>query len=332
MRKSLVMAAVATMVLAGCSQDDGLNSGVDQGNGTPIEFRTLTNKTRTTEMDKDNIGDFRVSAMKEGSSTFDVMENMAVLRTIGLDTWTYSPIKYYPNADKSIFFAYSPSGSVNVSSFGASAVDQAVIEYTVPLIETDTKKAEDFLVATTTVAKADYNRAATMSFKHALSMATFAAKNTSNAATFVISKIELIDLTNKGTLTADGATLTWATTGTQDLAYEASLPKAGVSILPGGTSAIAQGLTSANEGLMILPQDAKATTGVKVYFNAVDGEYENLFPINNSKVFTLPAGFKFEMGKKYAFEFTFDKLNEIEFDVEVGTWTLSPEDLTPVTP
>ncbi len=332
MRKSLVMAAVAAMVLAGCSQDDGLNSGVDQGNGTPIEFRTVTNKTRATEMNGDNIGDFRVSAIKDATKAdFDFMLNTAVINTGG--AWGYSPKKFFPSNPVDLsFYAYSPSGSVNVASMATTAgTDEAKIVYTVPLNakkKAQDKDPEDFLVAATQAQSGTIN----MKFQHALSIATFAAKNENTGATFIVDSIKLDNLANTGTLTAVAATPTfaWSGLGDQDKVYAASLPAAGVSVLPGKTGQ----LTSANEGLMILPQavNTSTATSLNVYFNAVDGDFHYIFGDNHAKVIALPSTFKFEMGKKYNFVFTFDDLNDIKFTVEVQNWNNVDQDLTPVTP
>ncbi|GAE84439.1 hypothetical protein JCM10512_2783 [Bacteroides reticulotermitis JCM 10512] len=310
-----------------------MNPNVDQGNGTPIAFRTVTNKTRTTEMDKDNIGDFKVSTIKSSSTSFDfaddVMNGMAVIRGINANTWSYSPIKFYPDVADVSFFAYSPSGSVNVTKFEGQALKKATIAYTVPTSNADAKKAEDFLVASTNVVKDDYDENVILTFKHALSLATFEAVNANDGATFIVEKIEFSNMGNSSTLTADAATaatstFSWAQPAQldQNKTYAVSLPEAGISILPNGNGK----LTPEKEGLMILPQEIIGTTRLIITFRAIDGEYKDIYESGSVKEFEIPTNvaapalFTFAMNTRYHFKFTFDALNDIKFEVKMSPW------------
>lgn len=326
MRKSLVMAAVAAMVLAGCSQDNVVNSGAEQGNGTPIEFRTLTNKTRATEsMDSENIGDFRVSANKDSNTEFDFMKDIAVIKSnSGSATvvWSYAPLKFYPTGTNSIdFFAYSPSGSANVKTGMTSVTTkEAALTYAVPLLG-DTKKAEDFLIATQTITNAAGKVA--MEFKHALSIATFAAKNVSKGMTLIVTGIELSKLGVEAELTikSDG-THVWGTPIAQDQVYGLTLPASGVPVLPVLASVDKyQSLLPANEGLMVLPQAVATDIDFVISYTAVDAD--NVVIGTNQADLKIVGGMTFEMGKRYTFNFTFKgAYDPIEFEgITVGDWT-----------
>ncbi len=345
MRKSLVMAAVAAMVLAGCSQDDGLNSGVDQGNGAPIEFRTVTNKTRATEsMDKDNIGDFRVLANKVGTyanPVFSFMQDIAVVKTGA--SWSYAPLKFFPSDGSQIeFFAYSPSGSVNVTtamiSESTASLQKAKLTYEVPVLgNIEKKKAEDFLVAVATGDKDNGDQKIAMNFTHALSMATFAAKNVSKGMTLIVDTIEISNLGVKADLTFDAsATATtpatkfvWTAPTSQNITYALTLPVDGVPVLPASADDTDHKfLVPANEGMMILPQEISGGTEFTVRYRAVDAD--NISIGRETAVFTLPANQKFDLGKKYTFKITFEgKFKPLVFDgITVDSWA-DGGDVTP---
>lgn len=333
MRKSLLLAAAAAVVLAGCSQDDVVNSGVDQNNGTPIEFRTVTNKTRATEStDGNNIGDFRVSANKVGTyvnPAFSFMQDIAVLKTGA--SWSYAPLKFFPNDGTVIeFFAYSPSGSVNVStamtseSASVNSVQKSKLSYTVPVLG-ETKKAEDFLVSVAIGSKDNVDQKIQMNFTHALSMATFAAKNISKGMTLIVDTIEISDLGVTADLTLDAASaattkFAWTTPANQSSTYGVALPTDGVPVLP--ESADDKGfktLLPTNEGLMILPQTVSASTVFTVRYRAVDAD--NITIGRESAEFQL-LGQTFELGKKYTFNITFEgTFKPLVFDgIDVEPW------------
>lgn len=321
MRKSLLMAAVAALVLAGCSQDDVVNSSVDQNNGTPIDFRIVTNKTRATEsMNSESIGDFRVSANKSGSNEFDFMKDVAVIKTD--DKWSYAPLKFFPSDGTVVdFYAYSPSGSVNViKGMDFNINDGVTLGYRVPEVG-DRKKAEDFLIASTSGNSG--SNAVVMDFRHALSMATFAAKNASVGMTLIVDRITLSNLGHESTLSlTSGGTFTWGTPVDQMNNYELNLPVSGVPVLANGDY---QSLLPEEEGLMILPQ-TKGTSNIEltVDYTAVDAD--NVVIGGDVATFTLENSFVFEMGKKYTFNFTFKgAFDPIEFEnVVVEHWDDSP--------
>ena len=264
MKKTLLFAAIAaSALLVGCQKDQTGNG--EQGNGKAIGFRTLTEKTRATVVDIANINSFKVSAIwaddPAGAPTaFNHMDGINVTRTMdgadGTNQWTYAPIKYWPDADAVDFYAYSPAGSVNVSGFSYDGTNVA-IEYTVPV--TGAESPEDFLVAKSEDKTATSNAGqVVLSFEHALSLATFSAKNVSSGANYTITGIELVNLSNTGML--EPAAFTWGTLGTANQTYKAGLPEIGATVLP-NTNLFLK-LLGPNEGLMILPQTVTKGGGV----------------------------------------------------------------------
>ena len=123
MKKNIILAAIAALVLAGCSKnetytkitvDDAVSFGAYSG-------RTITKAGPTDDMNLDALKSlgFGVFATYSGTADYseatnDFMYNQLVNHN-GTE-WTYSPIKYWPNptngqaadAQKVSFFAYAP--------------------------------------------------------------------------------------------------------------------------------------------------------------------------------------------------------------------------------
>ncbi|MDR0995463.1 MAG: fimbrillin family protein, partial [Tannerella sp.] len=278
----------------------------------------------------------------------------------------YAPAVYWPqDANANVYFyAYSPAGSVNVDGFGsklsANASDSATVKYTVPLTATGGKQPEDFLVAKKAQSKQLGGTTVSLDFQHALSMVKFAARNKHPEATYIVKKIELFNLANEGDLDLgllaekDSRDSTyWDVTGSYNLTYQPALPADGIGLAPGSSSF--KQLTSANEGMPVLPQTVLSvdtsgghlpdiTSGkpaLRVTFEATGAngqvlipETQQLFPFPATHN-TLAAGggkatwpgtsgeFVFQMGKRYTFNFTFGAgaIDRIVFDVNsVADW------------
>lgn len=129
MKKSIILAAVAALVLAGCSKNETFVKVTDQ---EAVSFgaysgRTVTKAGPAVDMNLDSLKQhgFGVFATYTGTDAFedaandagatnDFMNNQQV--TFDGAAWTYAPVKYWPNptngqdADKQhiSFFAYAP--------------------------------------------------------------------------------------------------------------------------------------------------------------------------------------------------------------------------------
>lgn len=123
MKKSIIFAAVAAIVLAGCSKNETyvVNTEKDAVSFGAYSGRILTKGGPTVDMNLDSLKKhgFGVFATYSGTNDFstatdDFMSNQLV--NWNGSAWTYSPIKYWPNptngqaADdqKVSFFAYAP--------------------------------------------------------------------------------------------------------------------------------------------------------------------------------------------------------------------------------
>ena len=127
MKKSIIFAAVAAIVLAGCTKNETYVKNYDE---EAVSFgaysgRTLTKGGITDDMNLKALAEhgFGVFATYSGTNDFetagatdDFMFNQQVTSADEGSTWTYSPLKYWPNptngqaADdqKVSFFAYAP--------------------------------------------------------------------------------------------------------------------------------------------------------------------------------------------------------------------------------
>jgi hypothetical protein len=345
MKKMFLLAVIAAgAAFIGCQRSV---DGEDLANSRRIDFRTLTEKTRATVVDGNNISSFKVSAIWNDPASavptsFNHMDGTNVIRNMnGASTWTYSPVKYWPDAGTVDFYAYSPAGSVNVSDFTSSSPSNAVITYTVPLTSTEAKTAEDLLVS---VSKDNTYVSAVgvvqLTFDHALSHVTFSAKNLSSGATYTIYDLELMNLVQTGTLNLAAAAPSWTLDANASNTYAASLPEIGVSVLPNTTDF--KKLLGLNEGVMIMPQavtkgddadtdddgipDDIADNGkgyVRVTYGATDQAGGVIRPVGTEEYF--PLEFTFESKKAYEIQITFNDtatgLNPISFAVTgVTAW------------
>jgi hypothetical protein len=209
------------------------------------------------------------------------------------------------------------------------SADNAEIRYTVPVTPAGLKLPEDFLIASARQSSSE-NTTVEMNFRHALSMASFAARNTSRNVNYVIDGIELLHLKNAAALDmaeiADKADVYWQSHG-GDATYSAGIPSSGIWLKPQGGSAAYIPLTSAAGYIPVLPQSVMAnglTDGsapaLKVSYHTYSktaaggkGQYKIFpFPSTHGRGVTrgkptYPAAgdFVFQMGRSYHFLFDF---------------------------
>lgn len=139
MKKSIFLAAVAALVLAGCAKNETF---VNVANQDEVNFgaysgRTITKAGPTDDMNLDALKEhgFGVFATYTGTDAFedaandagatnDFMYNQQVAFNDTDNAWVYSPIKYWPNptngqdadAQKVSFFAYAPYADPEATS------------------------------------------------------------------------------------------------------------------------------------------------------------------------------------------------------------------------
>lgn len=204
------------LMLSGCSQEE---NGFSPSSSRAISFRAQGGQDglKATTTPSDYISSFVVNAHASSAANWDtyLLKGTTVYRGEGGgNNWAYAPAAYFPENDADgayvEFFAYSPSGSGNVSSKLADADDELQeITYSVPAPSlTDTKgntTQEDLLVSYGRVLKADYANPVQLKFRHALSRVLVAAIN-NTASDVTITGLKLKNLKPSGTLKLKGNT------------------------------------------------------------------------------------------------------------------------------
>lgn len=193
-RLFLGLAALVAVTFTGCQKDQVINQTSEN---TPIEFGTYVGRgaqTKAHVIDNKALKEegFGVFAYYTGNSNFDktndvpnFMYNQCVSYPTSGTTWSYSPIKYWPNntGDKLTFFAYAPwdnEGYSDVDKNNAAitlsantAKGSPVITYSVDFAEVTNH--EDLLWAAPAVdqEKQTVGGNIKFDFKHALSRIGF---------------------------------------------------------------------------------------------------------------------------------------------------------------
>ena len=199
------MAAMAALVLSGCSNDEVVN---DYSPENAIEFGTYVGRdaqgrgsiynTSTLKGTVGNKGGFGVFAYYTAQTTWDkyepttipnFMNNTKVTWTgdevkdadgkvtgtsLDAGVWTYSPLKYWPNnsGDKVSFFAYAPYAEERTLVKVNESVPANAIKVTVPV---DVTNHQDYVVADAKLDQTKQTVTGTVKFefKHVLSRVGF---------------------------------------------------------------------------------------------------------------------------------------------------------------
>lgn len=193
MKRYLILAAAAALVLGACSKNDIVKS-----EGTPVSFDTYVGHSKATT------GPIDIAALKAsadgfgvycyytdnsnyaaGTSTPNFMLNQQV--KWASSAWTYSPVKYWPNEwgtgansdniDKLTFRAYAPysTGSTNcISNLPGESTATTTLTYTVDLANpVDLLWANNATASLTDLTKQTVSGKVAFNFAHALSKVSF---------------------------------------------------------------------------------------------------------------------------------------------------------------
>lgn len=241
---STIMAALAALLIAGCSQNEvtevspdahpAVGFGVYTGANTRgVDMTTESMKDDPTDADK--YGGFGIMGYLTGQDKFDdvkttvtpsFMHNQMVKwdntsGASGTGAWTYSPIKYWPNRenDKISFFAYAPYETQWQTGGKSGVIVSDETTKGIPYInfklkdEKNLTKMVDLVVADAKDQQYDPAKDGkiTFDFKHTLSRISFKAKLGNGDFASMDGKTSFIYIThmwivgtNHGTTTADG--------------------------------------------------------------------------------------------------------------------------------
>lgn len=201
---STIMTALAALLIAGCSQNEVTDVSPDAHpqvgfsvyTGVPTRGGDMTTESMKDDPTAaDKYGGFGIMGYFTGQQTFEqakgtvtpsFMHNQMVKWDGTTSTWTYSPVKYWPNrqGDKISFFAYAPYESNWQNGTKAGVVLSAATEKGIPYIDF-TLKDKDHLKEMVDLVVADqrdqsYNPTTggkvSFQFEHTLSRVSFQAK------------------------------------------------------------------------------------------------------------------------------------------------------------
>lgn len=182
------IAAAASLMTAGCSQDQEAGE-----NGTPdnnaIRFAANTEFSRAGEFTTNNLTAFNVYAYT-GTDSFPTtfMDNVEVTKT-GTNSWTYSPIKYWPANETVDFYAFAPSSWV-----GTDGPLKPVTYQSYP-------GDDDIIYAVCTDLKGNTgtaNAQVVFNFRHALSKITVKMRSSNEDLTVKVSNVAMGNIMTKG--------------------------------------------------------------------------------------------------------------------------------------
>lgn len=210
MKKIMLIAAIACMALVSCTKEE-LEPNANEANAISFSAysgRNVNGTKAETNLTALQTAGFNLMAFYTGTSLFDEVLATATPNYMynedahyETSTWSYSPVKYWPNAtdDKISFFAYMTTACVSGTSANTAK------GYPTVTFAQDANCSTDFVVAITKNQEKTAN-AVKLPFKHTLTRAMFSAKV--SAAVSTESKVFITDMK------VDGSAPEFATGGT----------------------------------------------------------------------------------------------------------------------
>lgn len=296
----LYLAGVATlMVASSCSEERTVMGRLSDNSIRLHPHITGSSSSRAVETDLAKFGSFKVTAFQDGLANY--MENVTYTKAAG--EWSTDDGNFFwPNKGDLYFYAYAPDAPGASGSYEITSSSQKFTNFS-PCAKAAEQK--DFIYAYAKGSlKGNGADGMDVTFKHALSEITVAAKNENTNYTIEVSGVKIGNIKNKGTFTfpscdGDGNDASWITTEDKaDYQITWSTP---VTLGPERSS-----LDVSNVPFMLIPQKMqpkdkaiegtyfalliKAKVGEKVMYN--DWAY-------------IAIDTDWQMGKRYDFTFDF---------------------------
>ena len=191
----------------GCTDAEEHGAGEPADNAIRFAPNTSYSSSRSGDITANNLSEFYVYAYTGSGSDQSVFMNNTRVSKTAANTWTYSPLKYWP--EKAVdFYAYAPEGWVGTDG------PLKPVEYTAFPATTDLVYATSF---GNNGNSATANAQVILNFRHALSKVTLNLSSTNTDLKVVVTNVLMCNLMMKGSFTFPTASTT-ATTGTPDAA------------------------------------------------------------------------------------------------------------------
>ena len=184
----LSVMTVSGISMSSCSDTDDIPVP-DADSGNEIRFTATTEYSRAGDITTNNLTSFNVYAYTNSADTSSLfMDNVTVTKT-GVNTWTYSPVQYWP-ADKTVdFYAFAPATWVGAKGPLAPVTYDALAG------------TEDIVYAVCpdmTGVSQQPNAQVIFNFRHALSKLTFKLSSSDTALVVKVSNIGMSNIMSKG--------------------------------------------------------------------------------------------------------------------------------------
>lgn len=322
---ALPLIALAAVVATSCSESTDYRQDVNDSR--QIRFAAVTDHTsRAGDITTNNLTSFNVYAYTGSATSPSVfMDNVTVSKT-GTNTWTYSPVKYWPAGENVDFYAFSPATWLGTNS------PLKPVPYTI-----DVLADQDLVYAVAPNLQGSMNTPnaqVIFNFRHALSKVTVKLSSSNSQLSVKVSNVALANIKSAGnfnfptesTSAAASATNTgsWSdqnapttlllyVSGSPDDLFELTTTPTDMSstALGGGKYLIPQSLSYASNGtgttdnyLAVMCSVYDATTGDKLWPNA-NTPVENLpnghitgdgilkFPLQTSQFSSWQPGYHY---------------------------------------
>lgn len=186
-----ILLSALALTLAACTSEEDLAPG-DKKGSDEIRFCANTEFTRVADITTNTLGSFFVYAYTGTGDNHNLfMNNVEVVKTSG-NTWTYSPVQYWPASQTVDFYAYAPAGWVGSDgplkpvAYDASSGTEDIIYAVSPGLKGAVGQA---------------NAQVIFNFRHALSKATVKISSTNSNLKVMVSNVVMSNIMTKGNFT-----------------------------------------------------------------------------------------------------------------------------------
>lgn len=304
MKRKLSIVLLAALVMTGCTKDESSGNLADK---ELISFVTMTDETRASRTDKDDIYSYGVTcAICPKTDSFSSVGCGSYFFNEVIDAEAGKSSNYWPGENYNLsFFIHTPCNDGNIQVI-SNPTDKGypVYQYTEPA---DITRQADLMTANIIDHVGLSRVPLTITFNHMCTDVRFSVEN-QGVENLIIKSITLVGVKHNGTLKNN----TWTLTGSANTASDNPFVlTANTNIADGYTSDV----TGTDRHFILLPQTVTAGTELIIVKTVLDG-------VETTFTHTLPANMTFAMGKSYTFNITLNqKMMIVDPETDIEDWT-----------
>ncbi|TFU91680.1 fimbrillin family protein [Barnesiella sp. WM24] len=188
MALSVTAVTVITATAVSCSDDDDVPY-VNTSSDNAIRFAAGTEFSRAGDITTNNLTEFNVYAYTDESSGPNLFMNNVTVSKTGTNTWTYSPLQYWPANESVDFYAYAPTtwvgetGPLLPIAYDAITGDEDIVYAVIPDQKGNTGQP---------------NAQVIFNFRHALSKLTIKLSSSDAKLKVVVTNVAMSNIMTKG--------------------------------------------------------------------------------------------------------------------------------------